>query len=273
MRDDQDPGTALSTRPSERALARPLASRAVSVPLTVGVVALGLLPFLRFNRVVLIVAIVALGLGLWRLMMWKLWQGAMSRAASTPGTPEDASRKALKRSLSRLQFLEHVDPLIAERAFTQYEASEERFERFQELLDTKFERTELTYGRYLSAAENLHRAVLDHLRDVAGMLNSLDALDAPAARRDLARLEARGASSEDETRTQEGLRERLAIAERTTSEVRARLSFNEEALTEMDRVNLALASIKTSKHDAGIDLESTLEEVRVLAERAKKYSM
>lgn len=270
MKDDRDPGNALSTRPSERALARPLASRAVSVPLTVGVVALGLLPFVRFNRVVLLMAVVFLAVGTVRLIMGKLGQVSASQPLSTP---EDASRKALKRALSRLQFLEHVDPLIAERAFSQYEASEERFERFQELLETKFERTELTYDRYLSAAENLHRAVLDHLRDVAGMLNSLDALDAPAARRDLAHLEARSAPTEDETRTLEGLRERLAIAERTTSEVRARLSFNEEALTEMDRVNLALASIKTSKHDAGIDLESTLEEVRVLAERAKKYAM
>lgn len=177
-----------------------------------------------------------------------------------------------KRALSRCQYLEAVDPAMAEKALAQFDQNEDRLKKFTAGLGAKFEAGELTYQRYLSAAEHLHAAVFENLNEVAAMLNNLDSLKVRAARQELVELEQRSQPSDDEARLVSGLRERLAIADRTEAEIRSRLSYNEEALTELDRVNLAISSIKTSKSTSNVDLEAAMSELRELAERAKKYS-
>ncbi len=270
MSRDSRPGTELETRPSGQNRALVLTRRAV--PVAVGVSALVALGFalLRVRGVVMVLALVglvALFTGVFRLVN----RVAEASAPRLAGPSEEVKQQ--KRVLSRCQYLESIDPALAEKALTQFEQNEDRIGKFREVLRAKFEPGELTFGRYLSAAEQLYTAVFENLRDVGVMLSNLDSLSVREARKELGVLERFATLSDDERRTADGLRDRLAIAERTEAEIRSRLAYNDSALTEFDRVNLALSSIKTSKSTSNIDLEATMSELRELADRAKKYSL
>jgi len=54
--------------------------------------------------------------------------------------------------------------------------------------------------------------------------------------------------------------------------VNSLLTFNENAITEFDRVNAAIAEVKGVKSQTGVDLDSAMRELEALAERAKKLS-
>ncbi|GEM_PF-2512943 len=246
-------------------------TRALRVVVPAGVVVVVVaLWVMRARSVALAVALLAVTVGLASLT--RHVRRLSEQAAQSPEEVPEAVRMQ-KRALSRCQYLEAIDPAMAEKALSQFEQNEDRFKKFRAVLAAKFEIGELTYQRYLSAAEQLHQAIFDNLTDITTMLNNLDSLMVRHARKELRELEQRPQPSEDESRIVSGLRERLEIADTTETGIRSRLAFNEGALTELDHVNLALSTIKTSKNSANIDLESAMSELRELAERAKKYSL
>lgn len=270
MSRESGPGRTVAPRRESNKPALFQAKRGLAVTLLSGIFVVGAFWTMRMRGLVMalaVIGVVAIVSGVKRMLARLGGHGA-----SRPDAPAD-TMKDLKRALSRSQYLDAIDPAMAEKALAQFEQNEDRVAKFRSVLAAKFEPTELTYERYLSAAEQLHQAVYENLSDVSVMLANLNSLAVREARKELSVLERFAQLTEDEVRTAAGLRERLAIAERTEAEIRSRLAYNETALTELDRVNWALSSIKTSKSTANIDLETTMTELRELAERAKKYSL
>jgi len=160
----------------------------------------------------------------------------------------------------------------ADQALKQLHMVQTRFETMQSLLASKFEPTELTYSRYFVAGEQAFLAVLDTLDSIVARLQSACAIDpkyyeerANATRRQKAVARA----DEDEMRT---LKERMTLRETQLDSVNTLLTFNENAITEFDRVNAAIAEVRGAKAQTGVDLDSAMRELEALAERAKKLS-
>lgn len=208
----------------------------------------------------------AAGMGAWRLRARRHAEQAPTHEAEAKG-----DLKALKRALKRCRHLDNVDTRMADTALEQFEQGADRFKLLQARLEAKFERGELTYSRYMSAAELVHQAILDNLREVEAMMHHLESINAPYARAELKK-RATGVQPADLSTT-DSLSERLGLAEQTESKIRAFLAYNERALTELDRVTAAVLAIKTSKGSQNVDLEAAIEELRELAARAKKYSL
>lgn len=265
MNRDNGSSSGVDARRGDEKLAIAKRTRRLQVAAPVVVAVVVALWVMHARTLALAVAVTALAFGL----------ASLARQAKRLAEPDEAPDpvRMQKRALSRCQYLEAVDPAMAEKALSQFEQNEDRLKKFKAGLGAKFEAGELTYQRYLSAAERLHDAVFENLNEVAAMLNNLDSLRVRAARQELVEIEQRSQPSDDEARLVSGLRERLAIADQTEAAIRSRLSYNEEALTELDRVNLAISSIKTSKSTSNIDLEAAMSELRELADRAKKYSL
>ena len=65
----------------------------------------------------------------------------------------------------------------AEQGGEQFTQAVERFESLKKTLDEKLSPGELTYGRYLGAAEQVYLSVLDNLSIMAALLQSVAAID------------------------------------------------------------------------------------------------
>jgi hypothetical protein len=160
----------------------------------------------------------------------------------------------------------------ADQGLKQFGMVQKRFDTMQSLLASKFDPTELTYSRYYVAGEQAFLAVLDTLDSIVGHLQSACAIDpgyhderVSAAKRQ----KTRSAADEDELRT---LKERMALRDTQLDTVNTLLSFNENAITEFDRVNAAIAGVKGVKSQTSVDLDSAMRELETLSERAKKLS-
>jgi len=144
-----------------------------------------------------------------------------------------------------------------------------KFDNFVEILDSKLEKEELTYGRYLGVSEQVYLATADNLIEVAARLKSVSAIDPryiTKRLRELARDKSPKARDEEEA-----LNERLALLEKTREETLDLLSDNEAAMTTLDKAASALAGIKTHKGAAAMDMEFVMEELETLANRAHLY--
>jgi len=148
-----------------------------------------------------------------------------------------------------------------------------RFELLKTLLAEKFKPTELTFSRYFVAGEQTYLAVLDNLDSIASRLQSVSTID---ARHVSARITAIGRqkkiapADEEEIET---LKARLALREEQLDRINTLLTFNENAITEFDRVNNAVAEVRGARAQASVDLETAMAELEALAARAHKLSI
>jgi hypothetical protein len=185
------------------------------------------------------------------------WYRTAARSAGE-GLPDPAmaEQKERIRMIRKSRYLENVGDL-GERVASQAEQIGDRMEQFQKMLNLKFDPAELTFQRYLSAAETTRLALLDQLQMAASALGSLS-VSGPS-----------GAADPEDSPP---IRERLEIRRKQEARIRAILEFNEKALTEFDRVSAAISEVRTSRGLSGAALEDVLKELAELASRAKKYS-
>ncbi len=159
-----------------------------------------------------------------------------------------------------------------DQALKQFRMVRTRFETMQNLLGGKFEPTELTYSRYFVAGEQAFLAVLDTLDGIAARLQSACAIEPKYYEERLnatRRQKSLAPADEEELRT---LKDRMSLRDSQLDSVNTLLTFNENAITEFDRVNAAIAEIKGVKSQTSVDLDSAMRELELLAQRAKKLS-
>lgn len=183
-------------------------------------------------------------------------KGSATASLNTPPGVSEEDFMSLKRDLGRLRFQEGVMDR-GERAYEQFSQSAERFKRFNRLLSEKFLEGEITYARYHSAGTQAYLAILDNLRSVASTLNNISVIK-------------NGAAAEQ---AGDAVKERLENRERQLARAEEIFALNEGALTAFDRMNEAIAGIKTSTGWSGTEMQETLKELERLAERAPKYSI
>lgn len=213
---------------------------------------------------------------LWRLIFarvleWFKRKPSAEVLAETLYVGQQEKLKELKRFISKTQYLENVGNL-GERAADQLKQSSERFQKFEALLLLKFSPQELTYTRYHSAGGDAFLALLDSLNRVATTLYSLNAVDLKKLEERLKELNTISATERSRAEL-ESLEERKVLREQQVVKITELLAMNEKALTEFDRVSLALSDIQTRKGETNVGLDAALAELSELANRAKKYTV
>lgn len=141
-----------------------------------------------------------------------------------------------------------------------------------EILKRRLDSGEMTFGRYLGMAQEVHGAALDNLHDVAVALRSASTIDADYIRNRLQELDREKNQTEVHEREYKALHGRSALLEDQTKRVGQLMAQNESAMTVIDQTAAALAATRTSQGHAKLDAETAMTELEQLAARAGKYA-
>jgi hypothetical protein len=189
--------------------------------------------------------------------------------------PLRARLESLPTSLKRARSIAGAEQLGMQ-AYEQLMAMCKRFIGLRKLLGERFSPSEMTYGRYLSASEQVFLAGLDDLQRCATRLESLASVDVErlkAQRRMLERQETKEELSEGQARELETLRERMSLHEDESNNLSGLLANNEQSLTQMSNAQSALGRIDTSRGLAKLDSSDAMAELEALSERAEQYAV
>jgi hypothetical protein len=165
-------------------------------------------------------------------------------------------------------------PEYAEQANRQFGSVQQRFTSVHSTLNHKLNPGELTFSRYLTAAEQVYLAVLDNLVILVQVLQGLVPIDRSYTRERfeaLRKLAKDNDLDEADQREFDTLKEREELVIEQLDRVNTLLTQNEEAITEMDRLNLVLASTRIRRGQAASDLDSAIREMEDLARRVHHY--
>jgi hypothetical protein len=141
----------------------------------------------------------------------------------------------------------------------------------QELLEMKLRPNEITYGRFLGAAEQVSLSVMDNLNTVAGILKSATSIDLGYIRERLRDIDEKPEQSPADEDQRKSLQERLDLWHRQLKKIDQLMAGNEAAMTEMERISAAVAQWRQDRKFSDSDFESAIKQLHDLASQAHAY--
>ena len=169
----------------------------------------------------------------------------------------------LKKDLSKLE---------NKRALSQLTMLNDKYLRLQELLASKLDTTELAYQRYLGMAEQVFLSALDNLLELVSRYKSIETISVDYIDKRKEELEVDGIVSSEKAEYK-SLQTRQEIHSSQKQLIEALLAKNEEAMTEIDKTTAAISGMMTKRGNAQLDLETAMQELSSLADRAQEYSI
>jgi hypothetical protein len=161
----------------------------------------------------------------------------------------------------------------AAEALAQLERFGEKIKAFEDVLDDKLARNEITFGRFMGIAEQVYLSGIDNLRQVASTRKgSARAADEAYIRRRIATLESANPRSEAQATELAGLKQQLEVRKQNFAKVESCLAQNEQALAQLDLALAAVADMKTGSSHSSVTMETAMSDLQQIARRAGAYS-
>jgi hypothetical protein len=174
----------------------------------------------------------------------------------------------LRRSLVQAQRITGAES-SAEQGLEQFERMRVKFDQLGSLLATRFQQGELSYGRFLGAAEQVYLGGLDNLQRVVALLESVGGIDLTYIDKRLASLDK--PDSEADRKEREALVRRQRLRSEQIARVDELLAGNEEALTALEETAAAVAAMSTDTTLAKGDFETAIAQLQQVAARARHF--
>ncbi|MCP1367812.1 cobyrinic acid a,c-diamide synthase, partial [Halomonas sp. BBD48] len=175
--------------------------------------------------------------------------------------PTDADQVVLALCRAKQQLLDAHRPDIAAQSDRLYS----RYLRVQEVLQARFDSSELAYERSRALIGEVCFGAVDNLTAMASQASSMAGVDSDYARHRLAK----GVPLSEEERS--ALERRLALVEETERHLSDLTARNEKALTALDNTAIAMARIDTGRPQASVDADQALYDLQRFVERAGRY--
>ena len=176
----------------------------------------------------------------------------------------------------RAGVLQHLEKDLREagarEGSSQFERFGEKIRAFEDVLGDKMGKNELSFGRFLGIAEQVYLSGMDNLQQIAIAMKSMETVDEKYIRQRIAALKA-GARSDARAQELASLERQLDLSKEQLRKIEVRLAQNEQALAQLDSALVAIADMKTGSAQAGVNMETAMNDLQQIAKRAHAYSL
>ena len=196
-----------------------------------------------------------------------LWQAFVRRDKNARRIAQRIAKsldKQRRKALAKLRKeLAEIGDTVGLRQLKMFE---QKYKNFAEMIERKLDPSELTYIRFVTAAEQVMLGGLDNLESITLLTKSVSAIDPRYIESELNRL--KGRVDVDSVERTQALRERRELLHSRITEASNLHRKNEIALTQLDAVTAAIAEADTRTGRADVELEVALKDLHRLTERA-----
>lgn len=155
----------------------------------------------------------------------------------------------------------------------QLDQFKQKFETIIEILNTKFDQTQLTYSRYYGIAQEVYLSGLDNLNDILIAKKTMNSIDLDYISLRLSELESKDKGNKAVQKEVDALLRSNYSYQVQQEKIVSLTAENESALTQIDEASIAISEINKSKDKQGqIDMENSMMALAEMAKRTKFYS-
>jgi hypothetical protein len=223
--------------------------------------------------------LVALGVALVGVASGLGWVGLLTkssafRARLLQRAVDSARRRITEVDTERLRG--ELDDVGSEQGVAQLQMLTQKRDALIQVLRHRLSAGELTFTRYMGAAEQVYLSTLDNLHDVAVTMTSIKGMDRDYIDQRLATMDV-PASTQTRTgsahKERDTLEQRRALLDSQLERVAALFAQNEAAMTGLDNTAAALAQTRMASGEAAMSADQAMLALEDLASRTARFAV
>jgi hypothetical protein len=173
----------------------------------------------------------------------------------------------------RKNLKEHLNTFGEKRAVLQLDQFDKKFEVLVEVLNQKFETTQLTYQRYYGIAKEVYLSGIDNLNNIVISIKTMKSIDLDYINFSLSEIEKKDKNNMAVKKELDALLRSKESYSNLQDKIENILAENETALTQIEQTTIAISEITRSKNnEAQTDMENSMKALEEMALRSTYYS-
>ncbi len=149
----------------------------------------------------------------------------------------------------------------------------EKFEKFKKILDSKLQKTERAYDRFLSATEGVYYNILGNLEKIKNIYQAVEDIDMSYIERRINDIKMAQSVTKETQMELSSLRQRKSMAKKQLQGIEQILSINEQAITDIDNMRIELGNLNTTSNRAQFSIDKSIADLQKMASRVNEYSL
>lgn len=223
------------------------------------------IPLLGWNSFILVMLMATSGLSILSFV-WNY----MIRSDQFLHQHMDKLQEALKYKTDRkLVKLKH-ELKDHQHASVQVDQIDRVFDNLAEILEHKFDTSELTYKRYYGMAQEVYLSSVDNLNEIVLSLKSIEEIDKGQIEKRIKKLNIEDQLDRQEIET---LEKRMTLLTNTEQQIRSLLIENEKAMTLMNETAIEIAKIDINDQEGQVDMENSMKQLAEMITHSQDYSL
>jgi len=148
-----------------------------------------------------------------------------------------------------------------------------KYRTLVEILESKFEKTQLTFSRYQGIASEVYLSGIDNLKDMLLAQKTMNSIDLNYVSDRLSKIENKDTNNKAVEKEKDALLRSQYSYKLQEEKINKLMAENESALTQIDETTIAISEItKSANREAQADMENSMKLLSEMAERSKLYS-
>jgi len=158
----------------------------------------------------------------------------------------------------------------ANQGLAQFDKVRQKYADLNALIEEKIGSGELTLGQIWAVAEQVYLGVLDNLKEVVSLVRGFATTDREDLDNHIKRLSRTAAEGDADKREMETLKKRRRLWKEQVRKVEELLARNEEALTQLEEITLAVSGIRSDDALAAVDTTQSTRRLQELGDRISR---
>ena len=239
-----------------------------SIPVFLGGVVFGALFGFTYTVFLILLGIIGLGIASWIIQFYfkaKTFKNKYTTFLHNLLQKQtDKKRTNLKKNLLDMK---------CDQGAKQMDQFQHKFDTLVEILNTKFDESQLTYSRYYGIAQEVFLSGIDNLTSILMALKTLKSIDINYINERLLALDKEKDKSLPIQKEYDALQRSLGSHKEQEELVKELLAENESAMTQIDEATIAISKIeRTLDKEGEIDMENSMKSLQEMTHRTKDYN-
>ncbi|OQY09020.1 MAG: hypothetical protein B6I28_03765 [Fusobacteriia bacterium 4572_132] len=149
----------------------------------------------------------------------------------------------------------------------------DKFEKFKKILDSKLQKTERAYDRFLNATEGVYYNILENLEKIKNIYQAVEDIDMSYIERRINDIKMAQTVTKETQMELSSLRQRKSMAKKQLQGIEQVLSINEQAITDIDNMRIELGNLNTTSNRAQFNIDKSIADLQKMANRVSEYSI
>lgn len=200
----------------------------------------------------------------------------VEKVEQNSGVKYDSKVEEKYRQL-KMSFNEFYDIALfkenADLTITQLERTKEKFERFINILNEKFDKEEISYSKFFATVEQVYKVLMENMEKIEKKFQGIGGSDYEYLVKRLESIEHLTTHTQAQIEEMSAIRYKKGMVKKELKTISEIIAVNEEVISSLDRILIETANLTTTSSSLDVSSDFARKELEELIKNARMYNI